>query len=128
MKEGVKVKITGGKRRWRTRLIWVLTGLLVVLCCSPALAVTKDWIGGGWWWDNPASWNPSGLPAAGDDVILSNAATTYNTVEYRNTASPTPVLNSLTINAPTGNMTLNQGYGGYAHALASLNEYVGTTG
>ena len=25
-------------------------------------------------------------------------------------------------------MTLNQGAGGYAHALASLNEYVGTTG
>jgi hypothetical protein len=128
MKEGLEVKITGGKRRWRTSLIWVLTGLLVVLWCSPALAVTKNWIGGGWWWHIATSWNPSGVPAAGDDVILSNVGTTYNTVYYYNTASPAPVLNSLTINAPTGNMTMNQGYGGYAHALASLNEYVGSTG
>ena len=68
--------ITGWKKRWRPRLIWILTGLMVVLCCSPALAADKYWNTSTNWWSNPANWNPTVLPTTGDNVYLTQSSTT----------------------------------------------------
>lgn len=100
----------------------------MVLCCSPALATDKTWVGGTGWWSYAPSWNPSGTPNNTDNVFLTTADSS-NKVVYYFTISPTAVFGNLQIGASTtGSMTLNQGYGGYSQPLASLNEYVGFTG
>src|SRR5271169_222566 len=66
---------------------------VVLIGASIVNAATKTWVPtAGGPWTTAANWNPSGVPAAGDDVIIS-ADQTANI-----TAIPTIALNSLTIN------------------------------
>lgn len=118
-----------GRRKGGLGLAFLALTMGVLLLSGPALAETKTWIPNSGMWSYDPNWTPSGVPVAGDDVFLTQSGTTNKTVTYKNTAPTAPVLNSLTIDATgTGKMTLNQGAGGYAHPLASLNEYVGYSG
>lgn len=59
--------------------------LIVVLLAAaarPLHAVTRVWDGGGgsFLWNTPANWNPDGVPAASDDVIIGNPGETFTVV------------------------------------------------
>jgi hypothetical protein len=99
----------------------------ILLLSGPALAETKTWIGNNGLWSYAPNWSPSAVPIAGDDVFLTQSGATNKSVTYRNTASITPWLNNLTIDASgPGNITLNQG--SYSDPLGSTNEYIGYNG
>ena len=105
----------------------LLTSLVyVVLASQSSYAVNKTWVCGSDTWDNPACWNPTGQPIAGDRAYLTKSDTFDWLVEYQNTAHPGAVLNSLTIdNADVdGTMTLSQGQ----DTLQTLSETIGNVG
>src|SRR5437764_1291783 len=52
----------------RARAVLVLAALSAV--STPALAATKNWIGGASTWDNANAWLPAGQPANGDQVFI----------------------------------------------------------
>ena len=65
----------------------------------------------------------------GDDAYLIQSDSTNRSVLYYNTAFPSDVLNSLTIDATgSGTITLNIGAGGYSHYLGSVFESIGNYG
>ncbi len=121
MQRGRKIRELG--------LAFLALTLGILLLSGPALATTdKYWIADNGTWSTATNWSPSGVPVAGDNVYLTQSGDISNkTVTYRNTVSPAPVLNSLTIDATgTKNMSLTQTT--YAHPLASLYEYIGYNG
>jgi len=103
-----------------------LAAALLCLAPAPAPAATKTWIGGTGQWNTAGNWSPSGQPAAGDTVNLTQSDATSRTVTYYNTTNPSAVLKSLKIDATgTGTMTFNMSNN---HALNVTTEYVGYDG
>ncbi|MEJ2092969.1 MAG: hypothetical protein P8X65_12320 [Syntrophobacterales bacterium] len=87
--------------------------------------VGKQWIGPNpnSLWSNPDNWDPAGVPAAGDDVLLTIDPGSQ-TVLY-NVNSSAPLLNSLTIDATGGGtITLQQ----FGNDLSTGGEVVGRSG
>lgn len=69
---------------------------------SVASAATKVFVGpSGGTWENPANWNPAGVPTAGDDVFV----TSTNPINVIVSAGQVINFNNLTI--ATGTLTLN---------------------
>ncbi|MBR0843457.1 DUF4347 domain-containing protein, partial [Bradyrhizobium liaoningense] len=80
-----------------------------------AVMATKTWTGGGTTidpnsqnWNTAGNWSPSGVPAAGDDVIIGGSSGGSYTVTLN---TDTPALNSLTINFTANAATLSIGTG-----------------
>ncbi len=120
-------QMQSGRSKKRLGLAFLALTLGVLLLPGSALAVSKYWIANNGIWSYAGNWNPAGVPVTGDDVFLTQSGTTSKAVTYKNSASPTPLLNSLTIDATnTGNMILN--HTTYADPLASTYEYVGYDG
>lgn len=73
---------------------------LFLLSTQTAFSITRTWVpatGGAW--TTPANWSPSGIPAAGDDIVIGSQSAPITSV-------PSIALNSMTI---TGNCTLQSG-------------------
>ena len=113
----------------------IVLGLALTTTTFSAQAAEKYWsytdCGTDWWDYNCWSATFGGpldgtaQPVAGDNVYLYNASDVDYSVYYWNTAYPSAVLNSLTINAiGTGTMTLSQ----TKDNLDTLGEIVGDTG
>jgi len=89
--------------------------LLVPLVAQDAFAVTKTWDGGGAGstWEDPLNWNPDGVPAPNDDVVLDvndltvsiNSAVTVGP-SGSITLSPTGFNNNIEVNGPSGSLTI----------------------
>jgi autotransporter-associated beta strand protein len=80
---------------------------VLLLLVGNASAATRTWTGGtSTGWDTAANWNPSGVPATGDDVILTGAGT------YRPTNQNILLLhlNSLTFDSSTVTAFTVSGY------------------
>ncbi|MFZ4399617.1 MAG: right-handed parallel beta-helix repeat-containing protein [Bacteroidales bacterium] len=60
-------------------------------------AATKTSAGSGYW-SNAATWSPSGVPAAGDDVVIQAGHIVSCDVDYPGTLDYPATLNSLTVN------------------------------
>ena len=67
------VRVWSGSQRLahRNLLVSLIMGAAAALTSS-AHAITRAWDGGGATgsWHTPANWNPNGVPAAGDDVVI----------------------------------------------------------
>ena len=55
-----------------------ITGPAIILCALPGLASAQTWggTGGDTLWNNPANWNPSGVPASTGTAIFGTGAPT----------------------------------------------------
>jgi len=89
--------------------------LLVPLVAQDAFAVTKTWDGGGdgSTWENPLNWNPDGVPAPNDDVVLDmfNLSVNINSAVTVGpsgsiTQSSTTSNNNLRVIGPSGSLTI----------------------
>jgi len=99
--------------------------LALLLPALQAQAADKCWVGGSGWWDDASNWSPSGLPANGDTVYLTQSDGTDRTVSYWNTVYPSAVLSTLRIDATgMGTMTLFQSQ----DPLSSNYERIGDSG
>ena len=82
----------------------ILAGAMqaVVAGAQPARAVVKTWSNAaGGAWSAAANWNPFGVPAAADDVVIDLIGT------YTVTLSGSATVNSLTLGAAVGQQTLS---------------------
>ncbi len=86
----------------KKQTITILAGALALaLTCSVARGDTKTWSGGTGDWFIDGNWSPSGVPQAGDDVVISTAGAV---VSLTNTVPASGSLNSFAI---SGTATLN---------------------
>jgi hypothetical protein len=125
------MKTHRAKDSWGSRLLLAVALLSLLLHPATTGAASISWkvANGSGWWDISSNWSLNRQPQGGDDVYLTQSGTNNIEVRYRSTLSPTPVLNSLFIDATgTGTITLNQGYDGTAYSLSSLGEVIGTSG
>lgn len=73
---------------------------IFLLSTQPAFSTSRTWVpSAGGAWTTAGNWSPSGIPVAGDDIIIGSQSAPVTSV-------PTIALNSLTIN---GNCTLQSG-------------------
>ena len=107
-----------------SRLIGAAFSCAIVLNPLQSLADDKYWACGSDSWDQSSCWNPAGQPVTGDSAFLTQSDSTDRVVTYANAISPTPVLNSLTVDATgSGSMELSLG-----QELSALDEYIGYDG
>src|SRR5689334_17632419 len=100
--------------------------VILSLVALPLSAAEKDWNDGSDNWSNPAAWTPAGVPAAGDDAIISFNDDVARTITYDYTG-PDVVLNSLTVDlqgAVTNTITLSMA----ANSLTANIEFIGLNG
>src|SRR5688500_4049054 len=65
----------------RARLLTAVAA--AVLAAAPAAqAITRSWIAGSGNWNTVGSWNPSGVPAAGDSARVSASDGVHRIVTY----------------------------------------------
>jgi len=95
----------------------VLGLVLSMLVLSPELrAATKTWLGGSTNWNTAGNWSASGVPLAGDNVVIQSGSANYPIL----TAAATNSVNNITISSggsltiqtggsltSTGNLTMN---------------------
>ncbi len=83
-----------GARVKKSLLGCLLLGLaLTLISTSPALAISKQWVGGIGDWNVDTNWNPLNVPIVGDDALLTYDQQGSITINYLNTANP--LLNSM---------------------------------
>ena len=107
-----------------SRLIGAAFSCAIVLNPLQSLADDKYWACGSDSWDQSSCWSPAGQPVTGDSAFLTQSDSTDRVVTYANAISPTPVLNSLTVDA-TGSGTMELYLG---QDLSALDEYIGYDG
>ena len=92
------------------RLTASLLGFAILMISLPvqnAGATNDYWAAGSGAWDNPANWNPYGVPAAGDAVYFNPSGTANLTVQFQ--SGDTTNIQSFEISANGGGtMTLSQ--------------------
>ena len=96
------------------KLFWILGA--AILAASAANATDLVWIGGTGNWDATANWSPAQLPAAADNVFITNNGP--YTVTVPNAVNPT--VGRLTLGGTSGTQTLSLG-----RSILTLN---GTSG
>jgi hypothetical protein len=99
--------------------------LALIPLSSDALATTKYWLSSGFGssgsWSTPSTWQPSGVPGAGDDVNAGFSFVAFHpSLDYDYTGSQV-TLNSLTINGDGG----PEGFRMSANDLSATTEFVG---
>ncbi|MHB8258289.1 MAG: hypothetical protein ACYDE0_13800, partial [Acidiferrobacterales bacterium] len=116
-----EIKKTDRGGGWPMKMLarWVVVSGLV-LGAGAVQAATVNWVGSSGDWDTAADWSTSALPAAGDDVYITNSGAI---VTYIN-PSNNPLLNSLTIDATGTGATLDQGQDN----LSADSEKIGNSG
>ncbi|HXE53869.1 MAG TPA: hypothetical protein VN541_12680, partial [Tepidisphaeraceae bacterium] len=126
-----------GKRRARRSMramMMAAAAASVSAIATSAGAATKTWADGNGqlipvFWSTASDWSPTGVPATGDDVIVSGKVGGITlgglnlTYDYTNGGGVT--LNSLTLGQSGGAGTLVMSS---AVTLVSLNEYLGNSG
>lgn len=103
------------------------TVFLCVIILSPlqSIAVDKNWICDSDDWSRSECWNPVDQPSSGDNVFLTQSDTTDRIVTYYGTLTPSPEINSLTIDATgSGTMTLLHVQG----SLDAVDMFIGYDG
>jgi hypothetical protein len=114
-------------RSWRISCAVALAGFLVLGSGRATVAQTNNWIGSGSGdWESP-EWS-LGLPAAGEDIFITNAGTKTIVIEPSTVQNypHTLTVNSLTLSAPEGSAnTLFLNYAGLVTPLRMQNLSVG---
>jgi T5SS/PEP-CTERM-associated repeat protein len=116
---------------WLTRWTVMLAVAAVITAAgSPAIVVaqtTRNWIDDSGPWSDPARWDPTGVPAAGDDVNIAMTDGVSREILY-DYAGPAITLNSLNINLNGGADPAATTLVIPANTLRSAWMTVGTTG
>src|SRR6187551_2708576 len=92
----------------RSRLISTLVFAALAIS-APARAIDRVWFGNSGNWTDPAHWNPTGAPVAGDGAFLMAVEPLDKLITYNDNRPATPLYNLLFIdeNGP-GSVTLQQ--------------------
>ena len=107
-----------------SRLIGAAFSCAIVLSPLQSVADDKYWVCSSDSWDQSSCWNSAGQPVTNDSAFLTQSDSTDRVVTYANAISPTPLLNSLTVDA-TGSGTMELSLG---QDLSALDEYIGYDG
>lgn len=100
-------KSLGHAPRARAALALAVLGISL-----PALADTKEWIGGNSTWNNPMAWLPNNQPANGDQVLINQDAAS---VSYVSPATPDAVYSDMEIDSLGANVAT------FSQAVNTLN-------